>query len=181
MDRRPLLARRFAEAIYEDLAEIDVINEEPEVVIDRWVEIILGRFKSDSIPFPSDEVRTVETEDEGTVALFLDKYPEVRPALEHAKEVALELFPSPVFRYALHSDPEGCHICHEGQHVVMEIHYEGKRAGKPSVTGSDIDWEAYRELEEPFNDRVLFADDCPYRLLGDRSSLVLINVNPWLP
>jgi len=175
MDLRPTLSREFAEAVYESLADIDVLNLEREGVVQRWTDIIRARFTSRSIP-----TRDVSSDDPNLIAAFLDKYPQVRPVLDHAKEAALEMLPAPQFRYHVHSDPEGCHICHEGQHVCMDVFFDGPRH---PASSEQIDWERYRrEHEGPFEERVLFAPDCPMEALPfEQRDLVLIMLHPWLP
>jgi len=172
MDRRPLLARRFAEAIYKSLEDGPVDDMDPEVVIDKWVDLILPEFKSDSILFPQDGTAS---DNEAVVTQFILKYPEIRPAIEAAQNIVIEILPDPIIRYGVHSDPDGCHICTEGQHLTMDVFYDGPR------NGDDINWDAYREKEEEFNERWLFPADGPYHQLGERHDLLLVTLNPWLP
>lgn len=170
MDLRPKLAREFAAAIYESLADGPADEMEPEEAIAKWAALIEERFVSHSLP-----VERVETEDEALVAMFLDKYPQVRPVVEHAKAVAVELLHEPRFRCAVHSDPEGCHVCSEGQLVVLEVHYEGTRDGQ-----GKIHWDAFREVEESFHERTLFDHESPYGQLSiEERNLVSISLNPW--
>lgn len=182
MDRRPLLARRFAEVIYDNMIARGLSDDEKvrAPIVDEWTNLILTEFKSDSIPY-EDGDGIVTSHSEGVVAKFLDKFPEIRPAMEAAKAIVEEVLPEPIIRYHLHSDPEGCHICTEGQHIVMEVYYDGEHVEKPSVTGSDIDWEAFRAHEVAFEERWLFPDDSPYNQLGERRDLLLVTINPWLP
>jgi len=181
MDRRPLLARRFAEAIYNNMIARGLSDEDSvrEPILDEWVELILSEFTSDSIPY-EEEDGVVTAHSDSVITQFLLKFPEIRPALEEAETIIREIFPNPVFVYSLHSDPEGCHICTEGQSITLTAHYEGEKKD-PSATGSDIDWEAYRALEEKFEERWLYPDDSPYNQLGERRDLLLVTINPWLP
>lgn len=182
MDRRPYLARRFADDIYESLADIDVLELEKEEVVDRWVEIILKQFKARSIPFTGRQ--TVSCRDELVVGAFLAKYPEAVAALEQAREIAWEVFGETLwFKTNLHSDPEGCHICHEGQHVCCEGYYEAKELeGETYSDGSPkFDYDAHMTLEGDFTERLHDLKEGPYVDLREagKEDLILILVHPW--
>lgn len=124
LDRRPLLARKFAEAILNDARQDGLprgvlgptLRQE---TLNRWVALILENFTSDSIPFPGNE--WVSTCDQPTCEKFLAKYPDLRLLDALCREEALRRWPEATFRYSLHSDPEGCHTCWEGQHLTLEI------------------------------------------------------------
>lgn len=178
MDLRPKLAREFATAIYESLADGPADAMEPEEAVEKWSALILERFKSHSIRFNWEGGDGVtRSADEGVVAMFLDKYPPLRPVLEHMAQVAQETFPGCVLQYEVHSDPEGCHICNEGQDVWLNVFYDG-----PKTEDGKIDFGAVMPVEEQYEDRVMYAEDCPYAQLGhELQSIVGVMVHAWLP
>lgn len=122
LDRRPLLARKFAEAIYDNMIARG-LSDDPEVrdpIIEEWVALILEDFTSDSIPFPRDG-GWVSCYDQATAQKFIDKYPDLQRLIDLCKAEALRRWPEATFRLEIMSDPEGCHICCEGQHLTLEI------------------------------------------------------------
>jgi len=119
MDLRPTLARKFATAIYDNMIGRG-LSDAPDVrdpIIEEWVDLIVERFVSHSVP----HLYCGDTDEEG-ITLFRSKYPDLEPVIEAVKGAARSLFPRPGFSYELHSDPEGCHTCHEGQHITMLVH-----------------------------------------------------------
>jgi hypothetical protein len=176
MDLRPKLSRDFADAVYESLADIDVLELEKGEVVDRWAEIILPLFKAHSLPLPGGQCTTEN--DPATIEAFLDKYPKLRPVIAWAKEIALQVFPGAGnFTLEVHSDPEGCHVCCEGQDLWLYGDYDGKK--KEGEDGKmEIDYDAHFALEGQFTD-LLYADDGLYEQLGDMRDLLGIDVSPY--
>jgi len=122
MDLRPKLAREFAQAIMEDLVSDTRPGESVTVMpggetLDRWTDLILERFVSHSIRF-NDYVSTM---DPGATQAFLDKYPGLVDLVDFVKGRVIQVWPKATFRLELHSDPECCHICHEGQSLCLEV------------------------------------------------------------
>lgn len=136
MDRRPLLAARFAKAILEEGSRDE----------DRMVAIILEHWTSDSIPFPGHE--WVYTEDPGVINAFLEKYPQLKPIIQLHQSQGRKMFgPETTFSFGVHSDPEGCHVCYEGQHLTMHIHTGFDCYIEGEFSPLSPYWEAHQQWE----------------------------------
>jgi hypothetical protein len=114
MDLRPRIAADIAETLLGEFEGWDTDTRATTKA--RWVEIILSKLVSHSIPFPNEG-----RDDADVVATFITKYPEVIAPLLACEEKARELWPDALLVRGLRSDPEGCHVCQEGQHLVLDI------------------------------------------------------------
>ena len=128
MNRQPILAHQFAEAILEDMLEVHEgdwfqvqsgSHEARAELLARWETLILERFTSDSIPFTGR--KGISTEDPEVAEKFLLKYPQLRALDDLVRAEALRRWPTAEFSYRVLSDPEGCHICCEGQKINLLI------------------------------------------------------------
>jgi len=177
---KPKLAGEFVEAIAADLKAVGV-----SVPLSRqaaWKELILERFVHHSLQF--DDI--VSSYDEDVVAEYRAKYPQLEPLIEDAMECARQVLPEDhIVEFHVHSDPEGCHTCWEGQHLCMEFCYKG-----PRREDGDIDWEVFRALDRKFDD-LYQREGGPWDKMQQKSmangfqedyeSLLSVDVKPWLP
>jgi hypothetical protein len=158
----------MAEAIYEDLTSRGLAVGEREDVIEEWVKLMVPLWTSHSIPVPQGYVCT---DDDDVAAQFIAKYPQLQALIDLCKAEALRRWPGATFQYEVHSDPEGCHCCSEGQHLTLEIQtgldFYGPDGsypeGSPYSAASDA-WQDWQYGE--------FCDDAgtrsPYLLLVER-------------
>ena len=120
-----------------------------EQILEHWTALILERFQCFSIPFPKGE--HVSTQDYPTIKLFMDKYPEAQAAMEQAHAKIQENFPRSKFTLELHSDPEGCHTCNEGQKLWLEVEPTTEELLEPlgefisDLLDDPLIWSVYRE------------------------------------
>lgn len=125
MDRRPQLSEQFALLAYQvfeahDLIDGDSVDQgrfQEAIAVAR--DTIFNHFTSDSIEFPDG--RWVSTDDSQAAQAFLAKYPQLQEFVDLARTEANKRFDNPGFVLEVHSDPEGCHVCREGQHLVLCI------------------------------------------------------------
>lgn len=164
MDRRPKLARDFVDAILADALEHGIPQgrvalSRKQFFTDRWVSLILERFTSDDIPIPDSYV---SSRDPGAVAAFRAKYPQIEPAIEFTKQTALEFWPDAEFLLRIHSDPEGCHVCREGQHLTLEVYHnesihsdeDTSENGWTDDDGDKDRWQGIRRREKAFTEKL---------------------------
>ncbi len=116
IDRRPTLAGQFVDAILADIGGESVVDS-PETR-ERWCKLILDRFRSSSIPFPSLDEQSYQP---GLVNLFLEKYPGLEAVIEYIRLASREVWPDARLLLSLRGDPESCHTCTEGQMICIEI------------------------------------------------------------
>lgn len=135
MDLRPKIAAEIVDALMADLGrEGTVPNRE------RWVELALSKITSHNIPFPGDwDISCGHPE---VVEAFLTKYPSVRPLLEACEAKARELWPDAVLVREVMRDPEGCSVCHEGQHLTLDILRNQEFIPEDPKTEAFMDWWA---------------------------------------
>jgi hypothetical protein len=110
----------MAQAIYDNMISRG-LSDDAEVmnpIIDEWVELMVPLWKSHSI----DSGGYVACPDEGAAHEFVAKYPRLQELIDLCKAEALTRWPQATFSLELHSDPEGCHKCCEGQHITLYIH-----------------------------------------------------------
>ena len=144
MDRRPKLSKLFAELAFETLKAGQSVDEA--------AELILKHFTSDSIPLPDG--KWVSSSDQGACQKFLAKYPELQPLIDLYTAEALKRWPNASSSFELNSDPEGCHVCSEGQHIYLAIDtgldFYGPTGTHPKgspFAGAKDEWEDW-EVED---------------------------------
>lgn len=136
MDLRPRIAAEIVDAILADLDQHGWrYSEWPR---DRWVELARSKIVSHSIEFP-DGRWDISCSDPAVVEAYLAKYPKLRKVLTDVLAKAEEVEPGCRVRVEVHSDPESCHVCWEGQ--SLNIYPEFRMDG----TIEDPVWRAKRE------------------------------------
>lgn len=117
MDLRPARCREMAEAVYDDLTARGVPVGDKEDTIEEWAGLMVPLWTSHSIPHDG----YVCSSDQEAAARFITKYPQLQALIDLCKAEALRRWPEATFSYNLHSDPEDCHCCREGQHLTLTI------------------------------------------------------------
>lgn len=158
MDLRPKLTEDFLDVIFEDLDQLFADFDEDHSLREKWRAAILERFIARSLP-----VQSVSNEDQRLAEQFIAKYPAIQPLIDLCKAEALRRWPQTVFTFALHSSPEDCHICHEGQHLILRIN--------PGLAFYDEEggygyFSPHRQANNEWGDWVC-SEDGPYRQLED--------------
>jgi hypothetical protein len=184
MDLRPKIVGEIVDAILADLDKNPLagrvswgsaLPEERARLRERWVALGVPHFKAHSIPFPRGQ--WVSCYDKEVVEAFRAKYPALQRLIDLAQAEALRRWPEATFRFEVHSDPEGCHTCHEGQGLVMHIHTDldfhgpdGELEGSPYDEAHDawMDWQCdegpYDDLEREIGEEArLFRTDLQWK------------------
>jgi hypothetical protein len=149
LDLRPKLAREFAQAAF---AAAGITPN--SAVMDIAVGSILERFVSHSIRL--GKLRFVSDDNE-FVQAFLAKYPGLQTLITIAREEAVRRWPQATFQFELLSDPESCHICHEGQGLILTV-----KTGLAFYTADgEMDGSEYSLADDAWR-AWLWADESPY-------------------
>lgn len=114
MELRPKLVDDFIDVILTDLG----FTVDPDTRA-RWKEKMLAKFVSHSIPL--DPPLSYGTHAKAVVDAFLAKYPETEAAVEYVRFAARHVWPQAEILLSVNSDPESCHVCHEGQCLHIEV------------------------------------------------------------
>lgn len=153
MDLREALAADFAKAIFEDLLSHGILwGLEPgrqEILLAHWKDLIMERFQDRSL---------LKWEDPGAVELFINKYPGLREYVDQVIQLTRDIWPKAEILPTIGNDYESCHICQEGQHLVLGIYYGNE--------GSDEDydafWDAFVKIKHPLEELVV-VNPLPHR------------------
>lgn len=128
-----MAARRIASEIVEALVP-DVVSrfselskasdEELAAFKAEWVEMALSKFRSHSIEWDRKDPlsSSITSRNPDVVEQYLVKYPKLRPWVQRYEELALSLWAESKTWLEIHSDPEGCHVCCEGQRLWMHVY-----------------------------------------------------------
>jgi hypothetical protein len=136
MDLRPKIAADIVEALFDELSW--AVEERDKVRV-RWIEVARSKIVSHSIPLPDPMPGRITSTDEAVINAFINKYPPLRRYLDEGMAKAREIEPKATFLLELMNDPEGCHVCYEGQHLTVEITFPGT-------------YDAYKAKQEAFDD-----------------------------
>jgi len=159
------MARAAAEAIYADLLTLGISDmtgytwSDPELreqMVSKWAKLIAAEYTSHSIEFPFPD--SYSTYDPAVASAFRAKYPELEPLIAEAQDFARQVWPKAEFGFYVTNDPEGCHTCHEGQALHMDIF-----AGEASMESRNKEafegqWEAEWAKNQQFME-LLHGDD----------------------
>jgi hypothetical protein len=165
MDLRPRIAADIVDALLADI-RLDLPPEKKA----RLVELALTKIESHSIPFKkswdygSDEPDVIEA--------FLTKYPKLRQIVADTQAKARELWPDADQILELNNNPEGCHTCHEGQSLHLEIRRKQDFIpDDPKAAAFDEWWLDYPDAFGPTRDPVfdLFLPMPGFALKGESS------------
>ncbi len=113
MNLKPTIAARIVDAILRELP--DQMEHEPHR--ERWTTLVLAELESRSIPFDG-----YSTTDPAIIEAFIQKYPQVRDVLLRIERLAQIL--GARVSTSLTNDPEYCHVCCEGQHIVARVAFK---------------------------------------------------------
>jgi len=183
MDLRAKLSDRFARLAYDVFKARGIIGTHNHLppheeyvakAIEEAAASIRAQFVSHSIPFPLGV--WVETKDDELVTRFLDKYPELHQIISVVEGEARRRWPECRIELVLHSDPECCHICKEGQSLGIEIHAGLSMDGPCGESEWDYAHEAW--MEWLCDSKGSFRQ--ARRALGDVGDLVGANLM-WQP
>jgi hypothetical protein len=166
LDLRPKIAREAVMDICRDLQDRHGLLV-PDEQLEQWTQMIVAHMMSHSIEFPKGEY--VSTSDPGVVQQFRDKYPALERLISLAREEALRLWPEATFTFEVSSNPETSHICHEGQHLVMEINTHLPfclEDGSPFMLAKD-NWLDFTCKEGAYQQLVRELGDVSFLLLTD--------------
>lgn len=119
MDLRPKIAAEIVDALMDDIRTYGT----PDLDRERWIAVALSKITSHNIPFPGTGWAVSCPEPE-VVGAFLTKYPVVGPLLDACEAKARALWPNVVLERRVVRDPEGCSVCHEGQHLSLRVTVE---------------------------------------------------------
>lgn len=171
MDLRPKIAAEIVDALLADLYRL-AADGEMNALTDplanranwrlRWIHTATSKIVSHSLPMPKD--RWVSTDDPTLVRAFIEKYPKTAECIAYVQHALLDVLPNATFQVCLRNDPEGCHVCHEGQGLSVDV--------DPNLTDIDsaasLDFERVYAVDEALHDRIsnaMYAFDSDTRAL----------------
>lgn len=123
MDLRPRIAAEIVDALMDQTSWSESARASAR---ERWIQIALSKIVSHSIEFPGGGW-DISCGDPAVVEAYLSKYPKLRQVLADVLAKAEEVEPGVRVRVEVHSDPESCHVCWEGQslNIYPEFRMDG--------------------------------------------------------
>lgn len=143
-DLRPKYARDIQDAVVTLLQEHGILV--PSELLPAMQEAIVGCLTHKRVPMNGS---MVGTDDEAAITAFMEKYPEIHPALEKGQAEILERWPSAEFTVRLWDDPEDGSILRETQYLLCEVDIENEIEDDE---GEDPLWEQLDDWIDEWGD-----------------------------